>query len=371
MNEAKKIRILHLLTSLAPGGAETNLLALMKHFDHERYEHAVAYGGGGILESEFMKSGVKCIQLHSKSLSILSLLTIFKMLRSINEYAPDVIHSHLDLPNVVGLVAKWYLKCKLILHFHGLGIIPRSNLPGRDYKHLIWNIFSYFYRFCDKSIAICKYQIQYLNKFGITNDKIALIPNGINLLDQNDRLKKNECNYYFVNIARFFPQKNHELLVNAFCKVSNEIHNARLVLVGDGPLRTQIEKLVGSLSLQDKVIFMGVRRDIPTILAQSDCFVLSSRWELHPITILEAMRASLPVIATNVGGVADTVNNKSGILFESGDESGLVQAMLSVARRPSVGIQMGRDGFSTVKMLFSNALVAKKIENEYSLVING
>ena len=106
MKRTKRIRVLHLLTSPYTGGAETNLLALLRHFDRDRFEHAVAFGGSGQLEAEFERLGVTLIRLSRRPLCIKSVVEIPKMVRQIREYGPEIIHSHLDLPNVLGLVAK-------------------------------------------------------------------------------------------------------------------------------------------------------------------------------------------------------------------------------------------------------------------------
>lgn len=167
---SKRIRVLHLLTSLNPGGAETNLLSLVGHFDHKKYDHAVAYGGGGTLIAEFSETNVKLIQISETPLSVRDLFNLPSILKKILAYAPDIIHSHLDLANVLGLIAKHRLGCRLILHFHGLGIIPRRVLPGRSKTHILWNYVARFYRYCDVAIAICDYQLSYLSGLGFKKE---------------------------------------------------------------------------------------------------------------------------------------------------------------------------------------------------------
>ena len=366
MKVSRRFRILHLLTSLAPGGAETNLLALLRHFDHNRFQHAVAFGGGGTLEPEYSKTEVQLLQLWPQPLCLRSQLAIPSMLRQLEEYAPDLIHSHLDVPNLLGLAAKHRLKCRLVLHFHGLGIIPRRMLPGRSISQWVWNQISRIYRHCDRAIPICSYQIPFLNRLGMRGGQIALIPNGITLEGAPKAASSQHDGYRFVNVASFGQAKNHSLLVRAFQRVSHELPLARLTLVGDGPMRPTVEQQVEALGLKDQISFMGMRRDVPDILAENHCFVLSSRWELQPITILEAMRASLPVIATNVGGVSDTVvDGVSGILVKPDDEKHLAQAMLSLATKPERSIELGTNGLKIVAERFSNVLVARKIEDEY------
>lgn len=370
MKRRKRIRVLHLLPALAPGGAETNLLALLRHFDHERFEHAVGFGGGGVLETEFSRTGVQLLRLWPGVIDLRSLLALPAMLKRIAGYAPDLIHSHLDVTNLLGLAAKHRLKCGLVIHLHGFSIVPQKEWPGRGPNYLIWGLLNRTFRFCDRAIAICSYQLPFLDRSGIPGAQVALIPNGITLEGAPRATNKPNGAYQFVHVARFDPQKDHDLLVKAFQRVSRELPQARLVLVGDGPLRAAVEQQVEALNLADKVTFLGVRRDVPEILAASHCFVLSSAWELHPITILEAMRAGLPVIATAVAGVVDTVaDGRSGLLVKPGDEAGLADAMLDLATYPERGFAMGASGLRLAKEKFSNALVAKKIEAEYLAVL--
>lgn len=368
----KRIKVLHLLTSLGPGGAETNLLALMKHFDSDRFEHAVAFGGGGVLQDEFSKSGVKLIPLSSKPISIRSLLNIPKMIRLISLYSPDVIHSHLDWANVVGLVAKCILNTKLVLHFHGLGIVPKHKLPGRTKMHWVIYSIAHVYRYCDKAIAICDYQLPFLKALNIQEDKLSMIPNGINIendvhLSIDGNLNKQ---YTFINVARFSMEKNHKLLINAFSRICKEIDNVKLQLVGDGPLRQEIEAHVSQKGINNYVEILGVRRDVHKLLNESDCFVLSSNWELHPITILEAMRSNLPVIATDVGGVSCTVaNNTSGILVKPENEDELFRAMFYLATNIQTGHEMGIRGGNILRASYLNEMVSKKVESIYLTLV--
>jgi glycosyltransferase involved in cell wall biosynthesis len=366
----RRFRVLHLIISLAPGGAETNLLELLRHFDHERFQHAVAFNYGGVLENEYTRTGIPLLRLFPASLSYASIRTIPATLRWINKFAPDIIHSHLDFTNVVGLVAKPILNCRLMFHFHGNGIVPPQELPKSSMNHHLWYSIKRIYRYSDRAIAVCSAQLPLLKKLGMPREKIALIPNGITLAGA-PKISGRDFNIYrFINIANFSVVKNHQLLINAFHYVSRMLPQARLSLVGEGPLRPARELQVQALSLCDKVRFMGVRRDIPDILASSHCFVLSSRWELHPITILEAMRAGLPVIATKVGGVTDTVaDGISGMLVDSGDEVALARAMLTLATRPERGLAMGARGLRLVQERFDNQTVAKRIEAEYLAIL--
>lgn len=367
----RRIRVLHLLTSLGPGGAETNLLALLQHFDLKQYDHAIAYGGGGVLTPQYQTQQVRLLSLAEKSLSLRLMYKLPAMIKQIQAYAPDILHAHLDIPNAFALLMRPVLGCKLVLHLHGQGIVPRSEMPKRGAWQLLWNAIAHFYKYCDYAIAICRFQLPYLKRLGFRDDQVVVIPNGINLTGFPRTSGPARDNYRFVHVARFFQEKRHDLLIEAFKEVNRGMPHTHLTLVGDGPLRSGIESKVRALGLQGKVEILGVRRDVPEILAKSDCFVLNSHWELHPITILEAMRAGLPVIATAVGGVPDTVENQvTGLVVPPDNMETLVHAMLEMAQNPQRARQMGEQGYRAVTENFSNTAVARKIEKMYTQLLH-
>lgn len=368
----QRIRVLHLLTNAGLGGAETNLIGLLDCFDHERFEHIAASGGEGLLESEVTRRGVRFIRLSAAPLSLRSVFRIPAMVKQIRSLDPTIIHSHLDLPNVLGLVAKRVFGCRLVLHFHNLAIVPRSELPDRAVSHLLWNAIARTYRYCDRAIAICSYEIPYLTRLGFLDRQIVLIRNGISM-DGYPRAKlPRERPYRFVCVARFHRPKNHELLIQAFYDVSQEFPDVRLTLAGAGPLEDSVRQQVKALGVEDRVDFLGICKNIPDILAASDCHVLSSWTELSPMTIIEAMRAGLPAIATDVGGVDEIVNDGvTGYLVKPGDRSGLSRAMLALAADPGRGAEMGASAYRWAADQLPNNLIAKKIEAVYDDILRG
>jgi glycosyltransferase involved in cell wall biosynthesis len=146
----------------------------------------------------------------------------------------------------------------------------------------------------------------------------------------------------FVCVARLEAQKNHRLLLSAFNTVAGRCPAARLLIAGDGSLRSDLEQLAVRLGLSERVRFLGERTDIPEILHASDVFVLASNWEGHSVAVIEAMAAGLPVVATDVGGTVETIEHGSdGLLVPAGDKRRFADALselaLSVERRKALG----------------------------------
>jgi glycosyltransferase involved in cell wall biosynthesis len=180
-----------------------------------------------------------------------------------------------------------------------------------------------------------------------------LIPNGVSIdafspdreVRQRVRreLEVEPQTLVFVHVGRFAAVKNHEMLVAAFAQlVGQQPLPTELWLVGDGELREAVQHQVRALGIESRVRFLGVRSDIPDLLRAADVFVFPSRWEGNPLSVMEAMAAGLPVVATAVGGVPELVEDgASGILVPNEDLHGLVAAMQRMAQNPDLREQMG------------------------------
>lgn len=149
----------------------------------------------------------------------------------------------------------------------------------------------------------------------------------------------------FVSVARLTPEKDHLTLIKAFENVSKLYRNTKLFLVGDGPMREELQREVREREIGDRVIFLGIRKDVPEILSASDVFVLSSIYEGNPLSVMEAMAAGKSVIATSVGGVPELVDNgETGILVKKGNVTELEKAMISFLENRKLIKDMGSRG---------------------------
>lgn len=148
-----------------------------------------------------------------------------------------------------------------------------------------------------------------------------------------------------LQVARFHPVKDHATAITAFKRVADNEPAARLVLVGDGPERGRIESLVGELGLAERVRFLGVREDVAALLPGAEVFMLSSLSEGISVTLLEAMAARLPIVATEVGGNPEVVEHRlTGLLSARGDADGLAQNLLLLLHDPALRKRMGDAG---------------------------
>ena len=164
--------------------------------------------------------------------------------------------------------------------------------------------------------------------------------------------------------------KNHV----GFLRIAAEVHKrmpaAEFLLVGDGPLRPEIERQSAALGLGDRVIFLGDRRDIPAVLASTDVAVLTSDSEGLSNVILEAMAAGLPVVAYNVGGNAELVNEQGGALIAAGNESEFAAAVLRLLSDASLRAQQGKNARQFAEQNFSLDRVCRRYEDLYATLLS-
>jgi glycosyltransferase involved in cell wall biosynthesis len=175
---------------------------------------------------------------------------------------------------------------------------------------------------------------------GIPTDEYAPDPNRRRRWRQRHGLEPEAI--VLTHVGRFAPPKNHALLIEAFAQV--RAHTPLyLLLVGGGELEDAVRQQVAGLGLQERVRFLGVRADVPAILNASDVFVLSSRWEGNPLSVMEAMAAGLPVVSTAVGGVPELVREgETGLLVPSGDAAALARALQALVDDPARREAMGK-----------------------------
>jgi L-malate glycosyltransferase len=157
-----------------------------------------------------------------------------------------------------------------------------------------------------------------------------------------------------IQVARLDYLKDHATAIRTIERVKNHCGRARLLLVGDGPERGAIESLVRQREMEEHVLVLGQRHDVPRLLAASDIVLLSSISEGIPLTLIEAMAAGLPVVSTRVGGVAEVVvDGQTGALAPSGDDAMLAEHFLRLGGDPVLRANMGRLGRQRAELLFS------------------
>jgi glycosyltransferase involved in cell wall biosynthesis len=204
----------------------------------------------------------------------------------------------------------------------------------------------------DSFIAVAASHGQFLAKnLGIHPSKVAVIPNGVDtqrflpLADVSSvrqELRIGSDDPVVGIVAALRPEKNHELFLEMASRVVREIPTARFLIIGDGPCREALEAQARSLDIEQNVMFLGSRSDIPRLLAALDVFALTSHIEANPVSILEAMSVAKPVVATNVGSIHEAVaEGQTGFLATPGDAFQLTDRILRLLNDSVVARAMG------------------------------
>lgn len=201
----------------------------------------------------------------------------------------------------------------------------------------------------------------------IRSGRLFLIDNGINI--KTEVADKTTAEKVIVSVSRLHYQKDIGSLIKAAYLLNNK--DVKFLIVGDGPERKELEKLTEKLDLKGRVDFLGNREDVGRILSLSDVFVLSTNWEGQPLVILEAWASKKPVVASNVHGVKDLVENgKTGLLFRHKDPADLANKIDYLLDNKEVAKRMGENGYNLVKSKYTTSIMSENYQMLYKETLN-
>jgi glycosyltransferase involved in cell wall biosynthesis len=342
------VRLLYVITRSEIGGAQRHVLDLLNHFRH-LYEIALVVGDEGYLAKEARTLGIKvwiCKNLV-QPIHLLEDIRAFVGVRTILKlFKPDLVHAHSTKAGFVARIAAKLEGIPSVFTAHGWAFTEgTSNLNRIISAPIEWLLAKITYHI----ICVSEYDRKLGIHFTMKNrNYITTIHNGV-----EDILFKpniNENGVTIVMVARFSPPKDFKSLIEALPNLSD----CRLRLVGDGPLLEEAKHLTEELKITHRVDFLGLRSDITDILASSDIFALISHYEGFPISILEAMRAALPVVASNVGGISESVlHNETGFLIDRRDSSNLEISLAKLVADPQLRQKLGDAGRARYSKFFT------------------
>ncbi len=274
-----------------------------------------------------------------------------KIARAISERKIEVVHAHQYTPFFYSALAKPLcgFRPKVILTEHGRHYPDRVSPLRRAVNRLALD------RLADAVTACCHFSAEGLSRAdGFAGSRIEIIENGIEierygppadraLAKEDVGLEPNRR--YLIHVARHHPVKDQPTLLRGFAQAVPELPGVDLLMVGDGPLRGELESLSVDLRIPDRVKFLGIRTDIPELMRAADCFALTSLSEAASLTLLEAMASGLPAIVTAVGGNPEIIRHESeGLLFPRGDTIACANAISRVFRDPELASRLGTAG---------------------------
>jgi len=366
----KRLRILYLITQGILGGAQTHILHLASHLNPEFDVH-VAMGVKGPLWDKLTDRGIPVYHVPSLVRNV-SLVADFKgfaeIMRLLKNIKPDLISTHSSKAGILGRLAANICNVPAVFTAHGWAFTEGVSERKRRFYIGAERVAA---RWADKIICVSEHDRRLACNFNVGQTKqLTTIHNGMPLSTDEYLAEPRKENPGLIMVARFSEQKDHQLLLKAISDIHTD-KAFKLDLVGDGPLLPRCRELVKELRLDDKVNFFGSRTDVPELLAKAQVFMLISRWEGFPRSILEAMRAGLPVIASDVGGARESViDNETGFLIPRDDIMTLKDRLLKLINDPDLRVKMGQLGHKRFLQNFTFKQMANKTVKVYEEVLS-
>lgn len=348
------MKILHVITSLATGGAEhlmVDLLPRLKEYGND-VELCVFNGTRTPFFEELVKSGIKIHVLSEKS-DYYNLQHIFRLRKIMKDF--DIVHTHNTAPQLFAAIAKSQ-KIKLYTTEHS------TSTRRRNYK-LLYFLDKWMYRQYDQIICISQVSYDSLRKYIGSSYPIQVIENGIDVLKfekatpidlgLNDKI-------IMTMVAGFRYEKDQATLIKSLLYLPEQYH---VVLVGDGEKRSELETLIKELNLTNRVHLFGLRTDVPSILKSSNVIVMSSHREGLSLSNVEGMASGNPFIASDVDGLRE-VTKGAGILFPHEDPKTLASIVIKLTEDEKYRVSVISKCQIKARM-YDISLMAEKYNDSY------
>jgi len=357
-----------MIPTLGTGGAERLVASLAPEL--RRCGHSVGVvsqydGRGSWLAGQLESQGIELRFLGKRR--GLDLRMIPRMARAIRDFRPDVVHSHSAHVLRYAIPAVLLSRpCPIVHTLHNLAE-RETDRPGAVLQFVA-------FRAGVTSVAIGQAVAESMQRLYRLAPR-RIIPNGIRVSEFEEvpgsrqeirsALGLPPQSPVFIAVGRFSEQKNHAALLEAFASDRLRALGTHLLLAGDGELRGALVETAGVLRLGERVHFLGTRQDVPGLLHAADVFVLTSRWEGNPLSVMEAMAAGRPVVATSVGCVPELVSPDTGRLVAPGDGAGLECAMFELASDLALAQAKGRSAARVARERFDVSVMARAYERLY------
>ena len=358
-----RFRPLMLCQGLEVGGLESMVCELCRGLRARGHEPEVCcYDALGAYAEDLRGRGV-CVHLLRRRPGV-DWGYAFRLARLVRGRAVDLVHAHNATAWFYGAWAAFLARRPLVYTEHDRSFPPPPRIQA---------LHRLLARLTRAVVAVSGEVADNLRRYeGI--DDVRVIPNGVDghrfrPASEGERsarrraLGLGEGEVVLGTVGRLDPLKDHRLLIEAVTGLEG---SWRLLVVGDGPLRAELERLVQERSLGGRVVFLGERRDVPELLRAMDAFVLPSRSEGLPMALLEAMACGLPVVATRVGGIPEAVREgEGGLLCDPGDSGGLRDALCRLISDPPLRRRLGRGARVAFERRFSLQRMVEGYERLY------
>lgn len=362
-------RVLVGISSGAFGGAQSHVLLLIQELANS-FEFTLVAGDDGWLVSKARESGVRVVVvpgLHNSGTPVAAIQGLATLVRMLRDIRPGVVHAHSTRAGVLVRLAALIVGTPAVFTVHGWGFTEGVPKKRAAVVQVVERLLA---RATAKIVTVSDYDRALALRRRVADaSKLRRIYNGVaDIPFHLPRPPRHTPHLLFV--ARLAAPKDPVLLLDALSMVKDL--KWRLTIVGDGPLRSLVEERRINSGLDSRVELLGYRADVNRLLEEADMFVLPSKYEAFPISILEAMRAGLPVVASNVGGVSEAVvHGKTGILIDRDSLADWVAALRSLIGNAALRVGMGLAGRTVYLERFTAARMTAEVSEVYFCLLQG
>lgn len=337
------MKIAFFLPALSFGGIEANTIRLAKSFIEKGYDIELLLGRAQGEYLERIDKSLKVINFNKKR----SIGMIYSLVRYMKKEKPDIVYTGGEQANIILMLAKLLSpKTKVIISIRTNLTVEYKETERIIKKKLYPLLSKYLYKLADSIVTVSKGVADDVNKFlNLPKSKLTVIYNPIiddeifNLMEQrNSHPWLNDDQYkVIVSVGRLVNQKNFSLLIKAFKKVKEQLPEAKLIILGEGPEKQKLKYLIEELEMEKDVTLEGFVQNPYSYMKKSDLFVLSSKWEGFGNVIVEALATGTPVVSTKCPSGPDEIleNGKFGYLVNLNDVEQMSTAILHELSTPS------------------------------------
>jgi glycosyltransferase involved in cell wall biosynthesis len=370
----EKINILHIYQNSKIGGVQQQLLSLFKAYNRERFNPIFCcLGPKQEMGKEIEGTGIEFISLNKLRYNRFSPGIVLELHRLMKIKQIHVVRTHRYRSNLYGRLAAFSSGIPVII----ASVHDNYRTDKRPKRRIMNHILS---KITDKIVAVSEDVKEDIIRYDrIDPSKVQVIPNGIDLERFNPEKNTSNIRKEFSLeeddivigfIGRIVPAKGLEYLLYALPYLKEEFKSIKLLIIGEGSLVEEFKEKAKKNNIFDNILFTGVRRDIPEILASIDIFVMPSTAEGLPNSLLEAMAMGKPVVATKVGGIPEVIRNGfNGILIPPRDHRELAMAIKNLIGNSQLAVKMGQAARNFVLNNHSIVEIAQKWQTLYLSIL--
>lgn len=347
------IKVLYLMNHAGKAGTERYVQSLVEKLKNDKIEPYFAYNEEGLLVERLKDLGVQTFQITMKNpFDILAARKLAKLCKKLNI---DIVHTQYLRENYIALFSRLFNKKTKVMYTNHFILANNAILR-------VWNrILSPLQ---ESIIAVCNKGKEMMISNGVDGSKIKVVFNGVDPEFWGESVQSTMRKEFSIGAdefvmfcgSRFAYDKGHEFLIKAMDEL-RKITNSkfRLVLANDGPFLEQRKQQVKDLGLENLVTFIGFRKDMKNLIDGSDLYINSSQHEALSFAIIEVLAAGLPVVATDMGGNGDIINDetKCGMLIKYNDSKGLAETLKKIMENPALQAELRQNALKAVRERFS------------------